>query len=250
MLGKVFSPIFVLVLLAAAFVAPAVDAQKRTAKPSPQKSKTVTPPAAPRVPAPTTREEAILAEINLARANPVQYATYLEAFKQNYRGKELQFSDGSSLLTNEGPSACDEAIAFLRSQKPMPPLQMRNGMVLGARDHVGDLIRTGSTGHKGSDGSVPEQRVSRYGTWSDSVGENILYKSGKAREDVMSLIIDDGVANRGHRANLFKAAFHVIGIATSSGATGTVGVITFAGGFADSNSTRDAKSSGTAATKF
>jgi uncharacterized protein YkwD len=121
---------------------------------------------------------------------------------------------------------------------------------LGAKDHVGDLAKTGGRGHKGSDGSVPEDRVSRYGTWSDSVGENILYNSSKAREDVISLIIDDGVATRGHRKNILKPTFHVIGIALSNGKSGTIGVITFAGGFADSTTTRDPKTASPTAARF
>jgi uncharacterized protein YkwD len=246
-----FSPISVLVLLAIVFGAQGVDAQKRrAAKPALQKSKTVTPVNTPRVKPPSTREEGILAEINLARANPIQYAGYLEAFKPNYNGKELRFSGGNSLVTNEGVSACDEAIAYLRSLKPMAPLEMRAGLVLGAKDHVGDLVKTGGRGHKGSDGSVPEDRVSRYGTWSDSVGENILYNSSKAREDVISLIIDDGVATRGHRKNILKPTFHVIGIALSNGKSGTIGVITFAGGFADSTTTRDSKTASPTAARF
>ncbi|MDQ2976148.1 MAG: CAP domain-containing protein [Acidobacteriota bacterium] len=208
---KCFSPHLVLVVLAILLGAQGVDAQKRrAAKPAPRKSKTVTPVNTPQVKPPSTREEEILAEINLARANPVEYAGYLEAFKPNYNGKQLTFSDGKSLVTNEGVSACDEAIVYLRSLKPLAPLEMSAGLVLRAKDHVGDLVKTGGRGHKGSDGSVPEDRVSRYGTWSESVGEDILYDSRKAREDVISLIIDDGVATRGHRKNIFKPTFHVM----------------------------------------
>jgi uncharacterized protein YkwD len=246
-----FSPISVLVVLAILLGAQGVDAQKRrTAKPASQKSKTVTPVNTPRVKAPSSREEEILAEINLARANPIQYAGYLEAFKPNYSGKELTLSDGKSLVTTEGVSACDEAIVYLRSVRAMAPLEMRTGLVLGAKDHVGDLVKTGGRGHKGSDGSVPEDRVSRYGTWSESVGEDILYDSRKAREDVISLIIDDGVATRGHRKNIFKPTFHVVGIALGNSKSSTIGVITFAGGFADSTTTRDSKTPSSTAARF
>jgi uncharacterized protein YkwD len=247
---SVFTPISFLLLLAILICAPGVDAQKRAAKPS--KSKATKPTSTPTVKAPvaSTREQEILAEINLARSNPSQYATYLEAFKQNYNGRELRLSDGKSLQTNEGVGACDEAIAYLRSLKPLAPFQMSSGLGLGAKDHVGDLVKTGGRGHKGSDGSMPEARVSRYGTWTESVGENILYNSTKTREDVISLIIDDGVANRGHRKNIFKPTFHVVGIALSSGASGTIGVITFAGGFADRTATGNSKSGAPTAARF
>jgi uncharacterized protein YkwD len=235
-----FSPILVLLALSILASAPVVNAQKsRASKPAAKKSKPA-PVVTPTVKAPASKEEEILAEINLARANPPQYAAYLEAFRANYSGKELKYSTGA-LITVEGVNACDEAIAYLRTLKPLPPLEMRSGMVLGAKDHVGDMVKRGVSGHKGSDGSVPEDRVSRYGNWTDSVGENIIYRSNKAREDVISLIIDDGVASRGHRKNIFKPTFHVIGVALGTNASGQFGVLTFAGGFANSATARDSK---------
>ncbi|HEX3280956.1 MAG TPA: CAP domain-containing protein [Pyrinomonadaceae bacterium] len=185
--------------------------------------------------APQARE--ILAEINLARTNPALYLTYLEDFKKFYRGKEIKYSDGSTLVTNEGVSALEEAIQFVRSVKPLPPLELRKGLILGAQDHVNDLVKTGQSGHRGSDGSTLEDRLNRYGSWSVSVGEDIVYRSRKAREDVIALIIDDGVKSRGHRKNIFKSDFHVIGLALgSSPKTPLMCVITFAGGFADKGS--------------
>lgn len=180
------------------------------------------------------QEKEILVEINLARTNPTQYLRYLEEFKSSYHGKEIKYADGSTLVTNEGVSALEEAINFVRSLKPLPPLELRKGLILGARDHLNDLTNTGQSGHRGSDGSRTEDRLNRYGSWSDSVGEDIVYKSRKAREDVIALIIDDGVKSRGHRKNIFKSDFHVIGLALSPAAKApSMCVITFAGGFAD-----------------
>jgi uncharacterized protein YkwD len=179
-------------------------------------------------------EREVIVEINLARTNPTQYLHYLENFRRSYNGKELKFSNGESLITNEGVAALEEAINFVRSAKPLAPLEIRNGLVLAAKDHLNDLVKTGKSGHRGSDGSSVEDRFTRYGTWSDSVGEDIVYHSRTARENVISLIIDDGVANRGHRRNIFKPTFGVIGIALGPPLkSGTLCIITFAGGFKD-----------------
>jgi uncharacterized protein YkwD len=67
--------------------------------------------------------------------------------------------------------------------------------------------------HRGTDGSAPAQRVSRYGRWHVSVAENIAYGSNPAREIVLQLIVDDGVGNRGHRKNLLDPSFGVAGAA-------------------------------------
>ncbi len=195
-------------------------------------------------------EDEVLAEINLARANPTDYARYLEDLRRKYKGKELKFSDGDVLITNEGVAAVDEAIKFLRSAKPAGPLVVRKGMVSAARDHAADMVKTGTTGHKGSDGSHVKDRLSRYGTWDVSFGENIVYRSRSPRENVMALIIDDGVSNRGHRKNLFNSDFRVIGIAVGKpGKSEEFCVITFAGRYVDKN-VPDAKATVPTATKY
>jgi uncharacterized protein YkwD len=179
-------------------------------------------------------EREIINEVNLARANPTQYATYLEQLKKLYVGKDLKRPGQVALTTVEGVSAVDEAIQFLRAQKPLPPLTPYQGMCLAARDHLTDLGKTGSTGHKGSDGSVPEDRLNRYGSWTNVVGENIAYSSITARETVMGWIVDDGNPTRGHRKNLFNAQYLATGIALGGkSAYGTMCINTFAGGFAD-----------------
>ncbi|HBB87609.1 MAG TPA: CAP domain-containing protein [Blastocatellia bacterium] len=222
-------------LLAVAFFLQAANAQTQlTARSTSQLPKASTPIAAKVELLGSSQEREILAEINLARTNPTLYLRYLEDFKASYRGKEIKYSDGSTLVTNEGVSALEEAINFVRLLKPLPPLELRKGLVLGAKDHVNDLVKTGQSGHRGSDGSILEDRLNRYGSWSVAVGEDIVYRSRKAREDVIALIIDDGVKSRGHRKNIFKSDFHVIGLALSpTSKTPPMCVITFAGGFAD-----------------
>ena len=177
-------------------------------------------------------ESEVLAELNLARQNPKRYARFLEREKTFYVGRYLQRPGEVKILTMEGVSAVDEAIRFLLSAKKISPLKLSRGMSLGARDHVRDQGFKGSLGHKGSDGSLPWDRVSRYGKWKTTVGENIAYGRDTARDIVMGLIIDDGVADRGHRKNNFNSNFKIAGIAVGHHKTyGTMCVITFAGGF-------------------
>jgi uncharacterized protein YkwD len=177
-------------------------------------------------------EQATIDEINLARTHPADYLKFLEDFKKNYRGREVHFADGSVLVTNEGVAVLDEAIAFMRGLKPVAPLTSNVGMARGATDHLNDLVKTGGFGHKGSDGSLTGDRLDRYGRWLESLGEDIVYQSRTAREDVISLIVDDGTSTRGHRKNIFNPQFRVVGIARSKPLKrGTLCVITFAGGY-------------------
>jgi len=177
-------------------------------------------------------ENAVVYEINMARTAPKDYASLLEQYNKYYDKKLLKLPGQAPILTNEGVGAVVEAIRFLRSIKPLPPLNPSKGMSSGARDHVTDQGSSGPSQHKGSDGSHPWDRVNRYGTWEKSIGENIAFGSDKARNIVMGLIIDDGVSGRGHRKNIFNPDFRVIGVACGQHATcRTVCVISFAGGY-------------------
>jgi uncharacterized protein YkwD len=152
-------------------------------------------------------ENAVVYEINMARTAPKDYASLLEQSKKYYDGKLLKLPRKTPILTKEGVGAVVEAIRFLRSMKPIPPLNPSKGISWGARDHVTDQGSAGTSQHTGSDGSQPWDRVNRYGTWEKSIGENISYGIDKARDIVMGLIIDDGVPSRGHRKKYLQPRF-------------------------------------------
>ncbi|MDQ5845565.1 MAG: CAP domain-containing protein, partial [Acidobacteriota bacterium] len=184
-----FTPLLLLVLVV--LTATGSAQQKQTKQSQPKATSTVQ-KTGPSISLASTPEQEIVDEINLARSNPLQYSRYVADFRRQYTGNQVRFSDGSVLVTNEGVAAVDEAIEFLRLAKPEAAFEVRAGLGMAARTHLEDLIKTGRTGHKGSDGSSAEDRFSRFGTWSDSVGENIVYHSRSARENVISLLIDDG----------------------------------------------------------
>ena len=177
-------------------------------------------------------EREVIHEINLAKTAPIDYASFLEQFKKYFHEKLIQLPNETPILTKEGVGALMEAIRFLRSAKPVPPLAPSKGMSLGAKDHVKNLGLSGDASHRGSDKSQPWDRVNRYGTWQKAIGENISFGHDKARYIVMSLIIDDGVPHRGHRKNIFNSDFRVMGVACGEHPHyKTVCVITFAGGY-------------------
>jgi uncharacterized protein YkwD len=164
-------------------------------------------------------EREVLAETNRLRQNPKEYADELQNLKQYYEGSLLKLPGFPALETIEGVAAVDEAIAALRSTRSLSQLTPSPGMSLGAKDHVKDMGDRGTTGHYGSDGSDPFIRISRYGNWQivpgkSIAGENISFSPIHiAHWHILQWLIDDGVANRGHREALLRAEYNRAGVA-------------------------------------
>lgn len=159
-------------------------------------------------------ETAVLEEVNLARTHPAEYATYVEEHKRNFKGPIAVVVDGRKITrTVEGFRAVDEAIAFLQSVKPVPALSASGPLTRAARDHVMDTGPSGITGHIGTDGSHPWERLARYGRPGTVSGEVINYGAITPRSIIVQLIVDDGVPDRAHRKTLFEPDFRVAGVA-------------------------------------
>jgi uncharacterized protein YkwD len=189
-------------------------------------------------------EQDIVGEINLARARPAEYAAYLEELRSRYSGREYRQPGKPGLMTEEGTKALDEAISFLRAARPAPPLTLSLGMCSGARELVRDQSASGATGHQGADGSFCEQRTQRFGSWTEPIGENLSYGDDSARERVITFLIDDGFASRGHRKRLLDPTFKVAGVACGGHKLGAMCVITLAAGFAEGPAARTAQPAG------
>jgi hypothetical protein len=65
----------------------------------------------------------------------------------------------------------------------------------------------------------------------EPIGENLSYGTDTARERVLTLLIDDGFANRAHRKRLLDPSFHVTGIACGDHKLSALCVITLTCGF-------------------
>lgn len=182
-------------------------------------------------------QKAVVAELNVARTQPMKYVEYLKAHKLKFNGNHYREDDGRKMSTKEGVAAVDEAIEFLSKQKPLGELKFSEGLSLAALDHVEDTGPAGITGHTGADGSDAAARVQRYGKWEKRTGENISYGFSAAKAIVMQLIIDDGVADRGHRSNIYQPAYRVVGIAIGPHKRYQhMCVMDFAGGYRDDRS--------------
>lgn len=177
-------------------------------------------------------ETEILAELNLARSNPKEYARFLEDWKRNYQGEQLQIPGRQAIIKRDGAAGIDDAIAFLKKVAPVGKLTFAKSLYSAAQTHLKDMQKSGIRGHQGTDGSLPDHRLERFGVYSGGMSELIDYKSQTAREVVIKLILDDGNAGRPHRLAVFNNNLRLVGLASGeSQALGKLAVIVLAGSF-------------------
>jgi len=160
-------------------------------------------------------DDAVLAELNYARAHPAQYALELRRDADASGDRE----------------ALEEAIDFLERQQPLPPLEGDPRITVAAREHSRAQAASGSVGH-GVAGSLG-RRLRDNGVWAGLSAENISYGNDTATGVIRQLIIDSGVPGRGHRRNIFSASYQLAGVACGPHPTYDVMcVIDFAGALA------------------
>jgi len=165
--------------------------------------------------------EEIAEEITLMRADPKAYAKFIQDHLDKdwkddmcYRNTSLaNVNEVLMISTQEGKSAVIEAIEELKKTLPLPPMSNSTLLELAAIDHQVDSSKNNLIGHTGSDGSRTQDRISRHCAWKGSCGENVDYGNTKPRDIIIHLLIDDGVADRGHRKNLLAPSFLAVGAA-------------------------------------
>ncbi len=175
-------------------------------------------------------EKDVILHLNMARTDPARYAhDFIEPRMEYFSGTVYRELGESTLITQEGVQAVDECVSDMEDTELMNPLIPSEGISLAALDHALDMSLTGEMGHIGSDRSELSDRIERYGQWLISIGEVISYGPTTGREIVISLLIDDGVSDRGHRTNVLNPNFRLVGIAIEEHpAYGNVCVIDFA----------------------
>ena len=107
-------------------------------------------------------EEETIQWLNRARTNPHSLIGELKEILSLFEGRELRDPrNNTSVMTNEGPDAVYEAIAFIKTVSPLPPLRLSKGLTQACRDHCYDIGPTGGASHAGSDGSSMAERIEK-----------------------------------------------------------------------------------------
>lgn len=162
-------------------------------------------------------EKEVILHLNMARTDPGKYAREFIAPRARYFSGKVYHDPRNphfkrGYMTREGLKAVRECVSVMQSARPLQTLHPSERISIAAQAHARYLSRTGRTGHRGLDGSIPGTRLRYYGKWGIT-GENISYGLNTASEIVVSLLVDDGIRNRGHRSIILDPQFSIVGVA-------------------------------------
>ena len=167
--------------------------------------------------------DAVLAELNFARTHPADYA-------QDLRREQPADDAQAGYPGAYDPDALAEAIDFLERQAPMPPLQSDQRIAAAALRHAIAQGPTGEVGHAVRGSASLSQRMQSEGVWAGLEAEDISYGYASPQAVVRQLIIDSGVAGRGHRMTIFDPTLQAAGVGCAPHRIyGAMCVIDFAG---------------------
>jgi hypothetical protein len=153
--------------------------------------------------------------LNDFRRNPKLLVKHLEKLRSYLDVKTNVLSEPGKIQVQmvEGDLVFNEAINYLNSLPPLRPYDWEEALAMSAMEHVLDIGPKGLLSYQSSDGVEPEDRISRYGSYTETLGENIDFGPNDSLGVIVSLTLDDGEADRPHRENLFKTDYHKVGIA-------------------------------------
>lgn len=184
-------------------------------------------------------EYSVLVALNSVRTRPTSLIPAIEQKLQylDESGNAFYVPGRDPETCVEGRSVYEDAIAFLRSVRPLVTLlDVPVGMLFAARDHVLDLKSRMDVSQDGTDGSTPQSRLERYGTVGRFAQLTSLAQCDPT-DIVMQLVVNDGVSSRIDRKTIFDPDVRLCGVAIGSHSIhDTVAVVMLAQEFSDAPS--------------
>jgi uncharacterized protein YkwD len=176
-------------------------------------------------------QKSVLTEINRVRQDPMSYIPIIREQMGFLKGDVLYRPREVPIQTNEGAAAYEEAISFLKRQKPVDALTFDERISKACEHHVRDLGPRGFLSHDSTDGKSMSDRLELYVEWDKHCGESIDLGAKTGQEVLVNLLVDDGVPGKGDRLNIFKEEFKYVGVASGTHREyETMTVIDFTGG--------------------
>lgn len=151
-----------------------------------------------------TREKDLFYWTNYFRQNPRRFQeTILLEFY-------LQFPEAKSAYSKS------LEVDIIKAPSSLQMLLPDNGLLSAAQQHASDLVkRDGVISHTSSNGKTFVQRLQEAGKYKCGA-ENVYIGSPSGLESLITLLIDNGVPDKGHRMNLLDPNFGRMGVSFPS----------------------------------
>lgn len=173
----------------------------------------------------TSKDSAMIAEINVLRANPASYIPKVEKYIKVCEMKQAKANNGNLVTTTDYSKhieAAKELIAELESISSLPLLIPNVDMFTVTEAHAEYLSSIGKVSHTDANGNTATERMS--GVNVKNVTENIVTDNGIITSAILVLLVDGDIDGRGHRKNLLDPNAKFISVHT----TGDYWVMNFA----------------------
>lgn len=144
----------------------------------------------------TDKEKAVIFYTNLIRIDP-------QLFKNTYLKNYL---DSTGMSKNN--SYLKSLIKTLEKTESRKVLAPSKSLYTIAKAHAIDFGKSGKTGH----GNFDKRFDKYFDNCNCIIAENCDYGNSEALDIVISLLIDEGVSNLGHRKNILNATYTNIGV--------------------------------------
>lgn len=146
----------------------------------------------------TEEEKKVLLLMNLARIDGKAFAEKILKL----------FTITDNTTDNEYLKSLYADLKALPSLKPLKPFEK---LCQSAAYHANDMGSKGQTGHDSSNGTKCFDRIKKYYD-GGYMAENCSYGFGDALNIVMQLLIDDGIASKGHRMSIISPNYKKVGL--------------------------------------
>ena len=148
-------------------------------------------------------EREMIREINFVRKYPKVYATIV--------AKYLKEKSALYEISKEEVITGNELIAELEKSPSLNVLQPKECLYNAARSHGMYQKRVKKIGHAGLNNLYVKGRLEISCGQSNHCGENLVGGGETVRSSLITLLIDDGISDRGHRRNILNSDWKYVG---------------------------------------
>lgn len=153
----------------------------------------------------------LVKEINFLRKNPSGYAEKILSYKNYFKGNVLKIpGEKIEIVTEEGFAAYEEAIQFLKSNKPSEALIPSKALGRIAKDYIEELRKNPDKEDEIDMNSI----IQKYGNFTGVFLYSVDYGSDTPELVVINFLVCDGDKSRSNRNSILNPELKKVGVAS------------------------------------